>query len=92
MTSDPGSPAADILAATTALVARFAPNQPDPATLAPDLELVRDLGFDSVRLVELLLTVDETFAVTLPMDAILGGDAMSIAGLAAEVERARATA
>ena len=79
----------DDLAATTALVARFAPNRPDPTTLAADLELVRDLGFDSVRLVELLLTVDETFAVTLPIDGILGGDAMSIARLAAEVGRAR---
>lgn len=82
-------PSESDVAATTELVARFAPNHPASATLRRDLELVKDLAYDSVRLVELLLAVDESFAIALPIEAILGGPAMTIAGLAAEVTRAR---
>ena len=82
-------PAESDVVATTELVARFAPNSPDPATLSRDLDLVRDLGYDSVRLVKLLLAVDEAFAVALPIEAMLGGPGLSIAGLAAAVSRAR---
>jgi len=78
------------LAATTLLVARFAPNRPDPATLTGDLDLVGDLGYDSVRLVELLLAVADAFALPLPLEAILAGPALSIGALASEVTRARA--
>src|SRR5690349_11312498 len=37
--------------------------------VTPDQSLVEDLGCDSLDLVELLMTIEETFGVTLPNDA-----------------------
>jgi acyl carrier protein len=79
-----------VLPEIVALVARFAPQPCDAARVVPAAELVRDLGFDSVRLVELLLAVEDGFAVTLETESLLGGPPLSVGALAATVARARA--
>ena len=61
-------------------VARFAPGA--PATVPLEADLVQDLGYDSVRLVELFILIGDRFGLELPIDDILGGPALTVRGLA----------
>lgn len=56
-------------------VARFAPGA--LSTVDPDCDLVSDLGYDSVRLVELMIVLGDRFAQQLPVEAILSGPVLS---------------
>jgi acyl carrier protein len=80
---------ASTLDAVRVLAARFAPAAPDPARLASSAELARDLALDSLKLVELLLACQETFAVALPIEALLAGPALTLGSLAGHIEQAR---
>ena len=72
-------------AAVAGLVARFAPGRPDPTTFAGEARLARDLGFDSVRILELLIACEETFAVALPIEQILDGPPLTVIGVGQHV-------
>ena len=63
------------------LVARFAPHE--GAAIADAMELADKggLGFDSVRIVELLLACEDELGVTLPVDDILSGPSVTVASL-----------
>ncbi|MGI4789594.1 MAG: SUMF1/EgtB/PvdO family nonheme iron enzyme [Janthinobacterium lividum] len=41
----------------------------DPATISPESRLLEDLGIDSLEVVELIMTLEEKFGVTIPDDA-----------------------
>lgn len=82
-------PDASTLDAVRALAARFAPAAPDPARLTNDAELARDLALDSLKIVELLLSCQETFAVELPIEALLSGPAVTLGGLAGHIDSRR---
>lgn len=77
-----------------AVVATFAPGSPDPADLDPTCPLAGPggLGFDSVRLVELLLACEERLGVTLPAETLLRDKGLTPAALATAVHDARAEA
>ena len=85
--NDPNDPNDPIPAAVFELVARFAPALGTRA-LAPGDELVADLGYDSLRLVEVLLAIGERRAVTLPIERILERDTLSIADVIVAVRMA----
>ncbi len=62
-----------------------------PALLFPLLDdhlLVKDLGFDSVLMVELVLDCEERFAVSLAVETLLDGD-ISTRALAEAIALAR---
>ena len=69
------------------LVTRVAPAGA-PVPLLDDHLLVRDLGFDSVLLVELVLDCEERFAVSLAIETLLDGD-ISTRALAEAIALAR---
>lgn len=71
------------------LVARFAPAH-GGRTLALGDELVADLGYDSLRLVEVLLAVGERCGVELPVERILERATLSIADVIAAARAALA--
>lgn len=64
-------------------VARFAPGA--PTTVPLDADLVKDLGYDSVRLVELFILIGDQLGRELPIDEILGGPALTVRMLARHV-------
>ena len=64
-------------------VARFAPGA--PTTVPLDADLVQDLGYDSVRLVELFILVGDLYGIALPIEDILGGPALTVRMFAAHV-------
>ncbi|MGC0366677.1 acyl carrier protein [Rhodococcus sp. 27YEA15] len=47
---------------TRVLIARMAPET--PSSVADDQRLVEDLGFDSIRLMELVMALETSFALT----------------------------
>ena len=67
------------------LVARFAPGAPEPAALVEEARLARDLGFDSLRIVELLLACQEGFAAGLPIEELLAGPPLTVGHVVAHV-------
>ena len=86
------------LDAVMALVRRFAPYAdatPDPTFAdrplsdgAPrDASGPRALGFDSVRLVELLLACEAELGVALPVERVLAGPPLTVAGLVVQVRQ-----
>ena len=44
----------------------------DPETITPDTNLVDDLGADSLDLVELIMSVEDEFGITIDDDAASG--------------------
>jgi acyl carrier protein len=68
-------------------VARLAPAGA-PAQLLDDHLLVKDLGFDSVLIVELVLDCEERFAVSLEVETLLDSD-ISTRALAEAIALAR---
>ena len=76
-----------LLSEVRPLVARLAPAGA-PVPLLDDHLLVRDLGFDSVLMVELVLDCEERFAVSLAVETLLDGD-ISTRALAEAIALAR---
>jgi acyl carrier protein len=76
--------------AVAELVIRFAPALPGGAAVAATADLVRDLGYHSVQIVELLLGCEQAFDVTLPVEAILLGPPLTPEALVAHLQAARA--
>jgi acyl carrier protein len=77
------------------LVTQHAPGGPsaiDAARLRPELALVDDLGYDSVRLVELLLACGDRFGVELPIEALLDGPPLTLGAVADALTAAAAAA
>lgn len=73
------------------LVAQFSPGGATSAQLerlSAGTEIVRDLGYDSVRLVELLLACGEEFSVELPLEHILAGETLSVGVLQGHLDTA----
>jgi acyl carrier protein len=66
------------------IVSRIA-KRPDPAALPPDADLFRDLGVESTAALDLLLSLEEAFGVSIPDDAF--GEARSVRELIALVQR-----
>ncbi|MEU0008307.1 acyl carrier protein [Streptomyces sp. NPDC006314] len=76
----------DLLAAVTEVVLR---NAPDPSPLAdagPDASLTAH-GFDSMRVVRLLVDLEATLGVSLPSDAITAETFGSVRSIADAVRR-----
>lgn len=71
-----------------ALVGRFAPTG---AAVSAEQPLVGagGLGFDSVRLVELLLACEDRFGVSLEVDQLAAERGLSAAGIAGAIDAAR---
>jgi len=79
----------DIALAVRELVREYAPGIESAAALPDELRLASGgLGFDSVRVVELLLACEERFQVAIPA-ALLEGSALTVADLVAWVRRGR---
>ena len=55
----------DIFQQVETLLEEFAPQ---PAPVRDDTELVNDLGFDSLRIMEMLHEVEDTFDITYPLN------------------------
>lgn len=51
----------DLATATRDLIGRMAPDP--PAAITDDQRLIEDLGFDSIRLVELTIALERTFSL-----------------------------
>ena len=49
----------------TVLLQKYAPR---PVPVQEDTELINDLGFDSLRVMEMLHDVEETFDITYPLN------------------------
>ncbi|TQJ37042.1 phosphopantetheine-binding protein [Streptomyces sp. SLBN-115] len=58
-----------LLAAVTGIVLRNAPDRASLGAAGPDASL-RAHGFDSLRLVRLLVELEESLSITLPSDAV----------------------
>jgi acyl carrier protein len=61
----PGPEYHDIFQQVEALLAEFAPQ---PVPVRDDTELVNDLGFDSLRIMEMLHEVEDAFDITYPLN------------------------
>ena len=61
----PGPEYNDIFQQVEALLAEFAPQ---PVPVHDDTELVNDLGFDSLRIMEMLHEVEDAFDITYPLN------------------------
>ena len=66
------------------IVARIA-KKPDPALLAPDADLFRELGVESTAALDLLLSLEEEFGVSIPDDAF--GEARTVHALVHLIQR-----
>ena len=42
----------------------------DPATITPDTDIIDDLGADSLDVVELLMTIEDKYGITVPDDEV----------------------
>lgn len=45
--------------------------QIDPASIAPDTDIVEDLGADSLDVVEILMEMEQTFSLSIPDEEIV---------------------
>ncbi len=72
----------DILAALFEVLQPFAKGK--SATLAEDTELVADLEIDSVKLLELLMEIEDRFDVSIPMNVL--PDVNTVRDLALKLE------
>lgn len=45
-------------------------NAPQPGPIEEETELINDLGFDSLRVMEMLHDVEDTFDITYPLNAL----------------------
>jgi acyl carrier protein len=80
----------EIATAVQALVREYAPGLDSSAPLPDDLRLASGgLDFDSVRVVELLLTCEQRFGIAIPAE-LLDGAALTVGTLVALVRRGRA--
>ncbi|MCC6621933.1 MAG: acyl carrier protein [Deltaproteobacteria bacterium] len=70
-----------------ALVGRFAPGGPEGVADERPLAGAGGLGFDSVRLVELLLACEDELGVALPVEEVLRDAPLTVGRLVAFVER-----
>lgn len=79
----------EIATAVRELVCEYAPEIGSAAALPDKLRLASGgLGFDSVRVVELVLACEERFQVTIPAE-LLEGSALTVGRLVAWVRQGR---
>ena len=57
----------EIYSQVTRLLEEFAPN---PVPISEETELVNDLGFDSLRVMEMLHDVEDTFDISYPLNSL----------------------
>ncbi len=43
---------------------------PDPAAIHPDVDLVQELGLDSVEVMDLLMEIEDEFDVSVPLNVL----------------------
>jgi acyl carrier protein len=55
----------EIFQQVAVLLHKYAPR---PVTIKEDTELINDLGFDSLRVMEMLHDVEDTFDITYPLN------------------------
>ena len=44
----------------------------DPAKITPDAEIIKDLGADSLDVVELMMAIEDEYGITLPENDVEG--------------------
>jgi acyl carrier protein len=42
----------------------------EPVRVTPDLDIVRDLSFDSLAITEFLYSIEETFSISIPFERL----------------------
>jgi len=66
------------------------PDAPEEGPLAPETNLV-DLGIDSLRLVELIIALEDTFDVMIPDEEMLAENFRTVGTIGALVDRLTAS-
>ena len=62
---------------------------PQPGAIQDDTELIKDLGFDSLKVMEMLNDVEDAFDITYPLNAL--SDLRTVKDFTSQIQRIKET-